>query len=256
MGNRLARALTLLALLPAWVGPARAEAASGSCESFSRSSADAPELVRSWLAHSDDDHVLVCPAGAGAGTDAPPLYTGESGLVRRGGVCSYSSHGLIKVGRGGAGRLQRYERGETVSMALARGACPPAHADPAPEHYTATYDVSVAAFASIMELWTAVAASAQSFDRASCCEAPGAAAGPVAATASGARLRAAIEAGRMNSAHLTRIVRMAASALHRRYALFVADPQAPAAGPALYVIYLSKRLGGPYRITGVADAAS
>jgi hypothetical protein len=255
-------ALAVVAVVLGWVGAARAQPASLYCQTFTRASAAAPEIVRGWLARSSDDHVIVCtPHGPGAETDATPLYTGESAVTKRGTLCSYSSHGLTKVGTGAASRLQRYERADAVGMALAGGDCPAPPAAAAGERYTTTYDLSPAAFVQIMEFWAAAAASVQSFDRElACCDvrggSTGAAADTAVATATRQRLRVAIEAGRMKTATVTRIVRISGRGMRRRYALFVADPDSRPAGSTVYVIYLSRWLGGPYHITGVTDAAS
>jgi hypothetical protein len=193
-------------------------------------------------------------------TDAAPIYTGESGVVRRGTVCSYSSHGLIGVGSGAGRRLQRYERGEIIGMVLAGGgACPAPHVTAGEEPYVMTYDLSPGAFVSIMQLWTRVVGSTEAFDREACCERRGVPPDAAAITASTEvrkRLRAAIEASRMKSAHVVRIVRISLTALHRRYALFVVDPDTRPPAPPYYVIYLSRRLAGPLHITGIADAPS
>ena len=251
-------AAVVLVLLLAPCG-ARAQVMPPSCQSFTRSSSAAPDLVRRWLARSTDDHVTVCTrTGSGIPADAAPLYSGESGVTRQGAVCSFSSHGLTRVGTGAATQLRRYERSDAVAMAVAGGQCPQQHS--AAQRYTETYDVSPAAFVSIMELWAAAAASAQTLDREICCEgrnAPSTAArDTLAAAATGKRLRAAIEAGRMKSAPVIRIVRVSGLAMRRRYALVVVDPDAHPAGSAYYVIYLSRWLAGAWHISGVADAAS
>lgn len=251
----------VLALLLAPCGAARAQVTQASCQTFTRTSSSAPDLVRRWLARSTDDHVTVCTrTGSGAEADTVPLYSGESGVTRQGAVCSYSSHGLTRVGTGAATQLRRYERSDALAMAVAGGQCPQPHPAAAAQRYTETYDVSPAAFVSIMELWAAAAASAQTLDREICCEgrsAPsGAARNALAASAIGRRLRAAIDAGRMKSAPATRIVRISGLALRRRYALFLVDPDAQPAGSTLYVIYLSRWVAGAWHITGVADAAS
>jgi hypothetical protein len=227
------------------------------CQTFTRASPAAPEVVRGWFAHSSDEHVIVC-AVAGAAPDAAPLYTGESGLTRHGTLCSYSSHGLIRVGTGAASRLQRFEQGEAVGMALAGGDCPAPHATATAERYTMTYDLSPAAFVSIMQFWAAASDSAQSFDhQLACCEAGGgSAAGAALAAATRSRLRAAIGVGRMKAAGVTRIVRISGRGMRHRYALTVPDPDSRPAGATVYVIYLSKWLAGPYRITGITNAAS
>ena len=255
-------ALAIVALLAAW--PLASRAASPSCETFTRSSATAPAMVRAWLAGSTDVDVRICtmPPATGAATarggvaatpgaeDLTPVYSGESAVVRDGTVCSYSSHGLIGAGSGAKRRLQRYERGETIGMALAGGDCPAPHPAAGEAPYVTTYELSPAAFVSIMQLWGAIAASPAAFDRETCCEARSGSAEVRR------RLRAGIEAGRMRSAHVARIVRLSMTVLHRRYALFVVDPDARPTQPPFYVIYLSRRLGGPFHITGIADAPS
>ena len=252
------RALAVLATALALAGPpGRAQPAAGaSCQSYARGDAAAPELVRRWLEHSGDEHVLVClpPAPAAAG-EATPVYFGESALQRRGAVCSYSSHGLTRAGTAAAGHLERYERGETLAMALAGADCPAHAPGAAPAPYVATYDVSPGAFVAIMQLWAAAADSVQALDRASRAAKGAAESGAAPTPATRARLRTAIEAGAMRTAGVTRIVRMSGRGLRHRYALFVADPDSQPAGATLYVIYLSKSLTGPYRITGVADTA-
>jgi hypothetical protein len=256
--------LAIVFVLLAGVGATRAQAAPPAplpCQTFTRASAAAPQLVRGWLARSGDDHVIVCGA-AGAGADAAPLYAGESGLSRRGTLCSYASHGLIRVGDGAAGRLQRLEGGDAVSMALAAGGCPAPHAAAAAEPYTTTYDLSPAAFVAIMAFWAAAADSVQGFDREfPCCDdddegaaTPGA--GTALATETRRRLREAIEAGRMKAAGVTRIVHISGRLLRRRYALTVPDPDARPPGSTVYVVYLSKWPGRPYRITSITRAAN
>jgi hypothetical protein len=255
-------ALVVAALLVAWAGAVRAQPAPPSCQTFSRSSAGAPQIVREWLARSADDHVIMCtPAGQSDAGDAAPTYTGENALVKRGTLCSYSSHGLSRVGSGAASRLERYERGDAVGMTAAAGDCPAPHAADSAQRYTMTYDVSPAAFESIMTFWAAVAASVPALERASsCCEARGGAdaTAPDSAVAAETRrrLRAAIAAGRMRTAAVTRIVRAPGRGIHHRYALFVADPDSRPGAASVYVIYLSKWPLGPYRISAITDVAS
>jgi hypothetical protein len=235
----------------------RAQPAELPCQTFTRASPAAPDVVRDWLAHSSDDHVIVCTA-AGVAQDVAPLYNGESGVTRHGTLCSYSSHALIRAGSGAASRLQRFERGEAVSMALAGGDCPAPHASTTEQRYTTTYDLSPAAFVSIMQYWAAAVDSTQSFDRElTCCGAgEGSAAGTALAAETRTRLRAAIAAGRIKAAGVTRIVRFSGRVLHRRYALTLPDPDSRPAGATVYVIYLSKWAAGPYHITGITHAAS
>lgn len=257
--------LVVLALLAGSCGAVWGQDARLTCQAHTRASHPVPDIVRDWLARSGDDHVVACVVPApdkvatGVSADVVPLYFGESAVARQGSVCSYSSHGLTPVGTGTKRQLRRYERGDALHLALAVRACPPPHSAIPAEYYTETYDVSADAFVSIMGLWAAAATAAPAFDAESCCDsrnaAAGAARGAVAATGPGKRLRAAIEAGRMKTASVTRIVRISGLSLRRRYALFVADPDSQPPGSTLYVIYLSRWLAGTYRITGVADAA-
>lgn len=245
--------LAVAALLgggPAPPAPAPAPPAA-SCQTFTRASAGAPDVVRAWLAHSSDDHVLVCiPPEPHA--DAAALYAGESAVGRRGNVCSYARHLLSRVADGATGKLQPYEHGDAVAMTLATGDCPPAHSAAGPDRYALTYDLSPGAFVAIMAYWATATVSAQSFDREiACCTAS------AGAPTTARRLRSAIAAGHhLGAAAVTRIVRLSGPLLRHRYALFVADPDSAPAGSGVYVIYLSKRIAGPYRITGVSDAAS
>jgi hypothetical protein len=253
--------LAFVALVLGWAGAARAQPTSPSCQSFDRASAAAPPLVRSWLAHSGDAHVIVCtPRGVGETSEAEPLYSGESGVSRHGTLCSYLSHGLIRVGSGAGSRLQLYERGDAVGMALADGDCPPPHPAAAGGRYTATYDLSAADFVAIMQLWAAAAASPERFDHElNCCDARSgspAAANTALAAQTRQRLRSAIESGRMKIAPVLRILRISGHPIRHRYALFVSDPDGRGAGGPLFVIYLSKALGRAYHITAIADAAS
>ena len=244
-------AAALPALLPA---AARAQAGADSCQAYTAASAGAPALALEWLKRSGDERVMVCNPPA-VPFEAPPRYRGESAVSRHGEVCSYSSHGLAKVGSGPAARLQRYDRGDVVRMALAGADCPALPAANGTDPYTGTYDVSSAAFAAILGLWREAAASSAGFDRASAFDS-GAGAAPTATSAAArARLRAAIVAGKMKAAPVIRIVRISGTLLRHRYALMVADPELGAGESALYVIYLSKSFTGPWRITGVVAAA-
>jgi hypothetical protein len=251
-GTSLAATLLAAALPPLLPAPARSQAAD-SCQAYTGASADAPAMVLQWLKRSGDERVLVCnPPAVPLG--APPRYRGESAVSRHGEVCSYSSHGLAKAGSGAAARLQRYDRGDLLRMALAGADCPPLPAANATDPYTGTYDVSSAAFAAIVGLWREAAASTAGFDRASALGSVGGA--PTATSAATrARLRAAIAAGKMNGAAVIRVVRISGTLLRHRYALMVADPEVGAGESALYVIYLSKSFTGPWRITGVVAAA-
>ena len=242
-------ALATLSVLVALAagGAARAQELPPSCQTYTRSGAAAPELVRAWLAHSADDHVIVCAAAASEAQGAL-LYSGESAVAHAEGVCSYSSHGLNPAGSDGKRELRRYDRGDALHMALATTDCPAPHA-PA-QAYTETYDVSPAAFVAIMQLWSAAAASVQMLEAE--IEGHGSDRGD---SATGRRLRQAIETGRMKAAPVIRIVRLSGAGLHRRYALFVADPARGPRESTLYVIYLTRWIGGPWHISGVADAA-
>ena len=56
-------------------------------------------MVRTWLSRSSDEHVRVCQPPASATSAAPAVsYTGESAVRHHGGVCSYASHRLQKIG--------------------------------------------------------------------------------------------------------------------------------------------------------------
>src|SRR5689334_15955568 len=135
------RRATVMVLLPALAalfapGAARAQPLPADCQAYTRASSGASELVRHWLAHAADDHVIVCGAADGA---APPQYSAESPVTHAQGVCSYSSHGLTAVGRGEQRQLRRYEQADALHMALAAGTCPAPHG--AAASYTETYDV-------------------------------------------------------------------------------------------------------------------
>ena len=109
-----------------------------------------------------------------------------------------------------------------------------------------------------MQLWAAAAVSTLRFDQElACCAAAGSgtavAVAPTTLSDSARRLRGAIDAGRMKSATVARIVRVSSSVWQRRYALFVANPDSSDAQARLYVIYLRKPLRGPYHITSIAD---
>jgi hypothetical protein len=239
---------------------AAAPPAPPACQTFTRATADTPTIVRDWLARSSDDHVIVCaPTAAQSGApEAPPSYSGESAVVKRGTLCSYSSHGLSREGSGARFRLQRYERGEAVGMTVTGGDCPAPHAADTAQRYTITYDVSPAAFESIMTFWSAVAASPEALDRAIAVRG-GAAPAPGSALVAetDARLRAAIAGDRMRLAAVTRIVRTSGrSALRHRYSLFVSDPDSRPGSPSVYVIYLTKWPVGPYHIVAITTVAS
>jgi hypothetical protein len=233
--------------------------ASTPCQVFARGTAEAPQLVREWLARSSDERVAICAQPPPARVDAAPAYAGEGTVTRHGAVCSYPSHGLMIEGNGAAQRLRRYENGEATAMALAGRDCPTPHPPGAPHPYTTTYDVSSAAFVSIMQLWSTVATSPAAFEQElSCCGlAGGATSGAVPRVLGGSdarqRLSTAIIAGDMKAVIVTRIVRIPDSAFHRRYALFVLDPSTDASGSRFYVLYLRRGLRGPSHIIGIAE---
>jgi hypothetical protein len=232
--------LVALLLAPATEGSATASSA---CETWTRASAAQPAVVRGWFAHSTDERVLVCQQPATTGTDgAAPLYVGEGSVTQRGAVCSYLSHGLTLAGSGAAARLQRYERTEALTMALADTDCPRPHTGTGPRAYVETYDVSPEAFVAIMRLWSATSAppSAGAGQHGCCSE-------------TRAKMQATIGPSRMSGAAVTRIVRIPGSLLHHRYALFINAPDPPAAGASLYVIYVDKHVRGPYEITAFAE---
>ncbi|HUJ51911.1 MAG TPA: hypothetical protein VLX08_00010 [Steroidobacteraceae bacterium] len=247
--------VTLLLLQP---GGAAAPPPAMPCQVFARGNAQAPQLVREWLARSSDERVTVCAQPGPAGANAVPLYAGEGAVSRHDGVCSYASHGLAIEGSGAAQRLRRYESSEATAMALADRDCPTPHPPAAPQPYTTTYDVSHAAFLSIIQLWSAVATSSAAFEHElACCNVGAAPAEAVRrsldATEARQRLRAAILAGDMKGAVVTRIVRIPDSAFRRRYALFVTDPAQDAAGSRFYVLYLRRDWRGPSHIIGIAE---
>jgi hypothetical protein len=254
----LALALGTLLLAGESAGARAPAAAAPVCQSYARSSLAAPEVVRLWLEHSRDDHVVVCEPQAAGG--AEPLYSGESAVTKGARVCSYAAHFLTRTGSGSASRLHRYDRSEAVSMAVVGdGACPPPHEPATAQRYTMTYDLTPATFESLMAFWGAAATSASLFDRdLACCGAEAAAAadaGSLAANAVRLRLHAAIVAGRMQAAAVTRIVRVGGLGLHRRYALLVVDPDSQPAGTSVYVIYVSRFLRGAWHISGLSDVA-
>jgi hypothetical protein len=240
-------------------------AAAPTCQSYTRASPAAPEIVRAWLATSRDDRVLVCmpPPAAGASGGGEPVYSGESRVRKNGGVCSYATHLLARTGAAANSRLARLDATEAIAMTRSGDAtCPPAHDSAAPEGYTMTYDLTPATFESLLSFWDEATGSAQAFDRnLACCGVGGSGgasdptAGSVAANALRARLRAAIVGGRVRAAAVTRIVRVGARSLHRRYALFIPDPDARPAGTSVYVIYAGRFMRGRWHITGISDVA-
>jgi hypothetical protein len=227
-----------LALLLSWVLPLAAQAAAPDCQVFVRDSADAPAEVREWLQSSGDARVRVCQLVAGNAATA--VFTGEGAVSRSGEVCSYASHGLTSLGAAQHSRLRRYESDEMRAMLLGEAACPLPHASGAPT-YTLTYQVSPQVFEAVMRWWRTLLQSAAP-------QLPEAAAGTA-----GARLRAALAAGRLRGVAVLRLVRIPGSWLRHRYTLFVADPEQAPSGA--YVIYLSKRPRAPWQVTGVADTA-
>ena len=233
--------------------------AASSCRSYTRETPATPELVHVWLAHSRDQRVLVCTPRPQSGTGgSEPTYNGESAVTEGGGVCRYATHLLARTGAGAMSRLQRYDTTEAVAMAaVGDAACPPPHDPATPKRYTMTYDLTSAAFESLMAFWGAAAGSTAEFDRAlACCGSGGAAstAGSATANAERLRLRAAIAAGHMQSAAVTRIVRLAAHGLNRRYTLFIDDPESGPGGARIYVIYVTRFFRGPWHISGISDA--
>jgi hypothetical protein len=235
--------LVTLLLAPAAAGNAAAPAA---CEVFTRGSETLPTHVKEWFAHSPDQRVVRCPQPAAtAGAGAAALYFGEGAVTQHGTVCTYPRHGLTLVGRDAAARLERYDRSESLAMALAGPQCPPPHDATRAQGYVETYDVSTATFAGIMQLWSAIATSS----------APAPAGADGARTSVGgthARLKAAL-GPRTSGATVTRIVRIPGSLLRHRYALFVKAPDSPDAAGSRFVIYLEKTLRGPYEITAFAE---
>jgi len=237
-------ALVMLLLAPATAvaspAPASAPAA---CKTFTRNDATLPPLVRAWFAHSSDERVRLCPQSLeAAGEDTAPVYFGEGPVAQQGKVCSYPSHVLMRIGSGAGEHLRRQEQTEALQMALAGAQCPVPHAGR--HDYVETYDVSAAAFASIMRLWSETSASI----------ATGA---PTAVDATGAEVRKRFETalgpGRGTGASLTRVVRIPGSVVHHRYALFIRVPERAAAAASLYVIYVDKNLRGPYWISAFAE---
>jgi hypothetical protein len=254
--------LALLTLLLASASSAAPQPAQAPCETLTRASTAAPALVSAWLTRSTDERVLVCPQPGAPSGGAAPLYFGEGAVTHHGTVCSYLSHGLAIEGSGAASRLRRIERSEAVAMTLSGDDCPLPHAEAV---YVMTYDVSRRAFAAIMELWSrfSVPAALASPERQPqvCCNLSAksaAAPGNPATAAVLERLRAAAEDGRLKGSGVRRIVRLPGSALRRRYALFVKDPDRlkdrPAQQPGMFVIYVQKRLRGPYEVSDVGES--
>ena len=236
--------LVTLLLAPAAAGSTAAPAA---CETFTRSSAALPVHVSEWFAHSLDERVVMCPQGGAPGSEsAAALYFGEGGVTQHGTVCTYLRHGLTLTGSGAAARLERYDRSESLAMALADPKCPTPHAATNTQGYVETYDVSPSTFIGIMRLWSTIATAPTA--------APTTAAGAKASAAeTHARLQAAL-GNRASDARVTRIVRIPGSVLRHRYALFVKTPATPAGTGSQYVIYLDKSLRGPYQITAFTES--
>jgi hypothetical protein len=235
--------LVTLLLAPAASGNATAPAA---CEVYTRGSATLPAHVKEWFAHSPDERVVRCPqAAATQGTGATALYFGEGAVTQHGTVCTFPRHGLTLTGGGAAARLERYDRSESLAMALAGPQCPPPHDAASAQGYVETYDINTSTFAGIMQLWSAIATASAA--------APAGADGARASVGgTHTRLEAAL-GPRTSGATVTRIVRMPGSALRRRYALFVKAPDSPDAAGSRFVIYLEKTLRGPYQITAFAE---
>ena len=234
--------LVTLLLTPAASGSAAAPAA---CQAFTRSSAALPTLVTEWFARSTDERVLMCPqAGAPGSEGATSLYFGEGVLTQQGAVCTYLSHGLTLAGSGTTARLQRYDRSEALAMALAGPGCPRPHDPASAQGYIETYDISTATFMGIMRLWSATTTTAAVNSSGTD--------GARSAAEARARLQAVLGT-RTSEITVTRIVRIPGSVLRHRYALFVTAPQPPGGGAAQYVIYVDKRIRGPYEITTFAE---
>jgi hypothetical protein len=233
--------LVTLLLAPAASGSAAPPA---TCENYTRSGAALPTLVSEWFAHSSDERVLMCPqAGAPGNEGAASVYFGEGVLTQQGAVCTYLRHGLTLAGSGTAAHLQRYDRSEALAMALAGAGCPRPHDPASAQGYIETYDISTATFMGIMRLWSAITGTTTANPS-----------GSDAARSAAARARLQAELGTNTSeATVTRIVRIPGSVLRRRYALFVKAPQASGGGASQYVIYMDKRVRGPYEITAFAE---
>jgi hypothetical protein len=255
--------LALVTLVSAPGSSGAAKPAAAPCETYMRSSAEIPALVRGWLAGSVDERVRVCPQPGAAAAESPPLYFGEGAVNRHGAVCSYLSHELAPMGNGTARRLRRIESSEAVAMALTDNDCPQPHSAAAPDVYVMTYDVSPRAFAPIMQLWRQFSAPGASPEQQPpvCCHLSTrstAAPGSRETAAILKRLRTAAEEVRLERSGVARIVRMPGSALRRRYALFVKDPDKvqdrPPGQPGMFVIYVQKRLRGPYEVSGLGES--
>ena len=235
--------LVTLLLTPAASSSAAAPAA---CETFTRGSEALPAHVSEWFTHSLDERVVMCPQSGVPGSEgATALYFGEGGVTQHGTVCTYPRHGLTLTGSGATARLERYDRSESLAMALAGPKCPTPHAAASVQGYVETYDVSTSTFVGIMRLWSTIATAPA--------PAPTTAAGAKAsASETHTRLQAALGT-RASGARVTRIVRIPGSLLRHRYALFVKTPAPPAGTGSQYVIYVDKSLRGPYAITAFTE---
>ena len=235
--------LVTLLLTPAASGSAAAPAA---CRTYTRGSEALPAHVSEWFAHSLDERIVRClQAGAPGSEGATALYFGEGGVTQHGTVCMYPRHGLTLTGSGAAARLERYDRSESLAMALADPHCPTPHAATGAQGYVETYDINTSTFIGIMRLWSTIA------------QAPAAtpstpASAKASAAETNARLKAALGA-RASGERVTRIVRIPGSVLRHRYALFVKAPDTPAGTGSQYVIYVDKSLRGPYEITAFSE---
>ncbi len=240
--------VVLLTLLAPGASDAAAPAA---CETFSREARALPRLVSEWFAHSTDERVVICPQRPTPGGEVPaPLYFGEGPVSRHGAVCSYASHGLALVG-GAAERLERYERSEALDMALARADCPRPHGATGLAAYIETYDINPPAFEEILRLWSAATAGLGGGADKHCCAAH--AERPAIAPEALEHIEAALGRVHPLRATVTRIVRIPGSVLRHRYAMFLTVTDPGAASPALYVVYVDKRLRGPYEISAFAE---
>ncbi len=249
----MSASVVLLSLLRA-ASATDAAPAPSACQSFSREQQAVPRLIGEWFAHSTDERVVVCPQRATAAGELPaPLYFGEGPLSRHGAVCSYGSHGLILAGGGAAARLERYERSEALAMALADADCPRPHGTTGTAGYVETYDITPAIFADIMRLWSAAAAGLAARGAEHCCARRRPGADAAIAPEARAHIAAALGPDRPLATAVTRIVRIPGSVLRHRYALFVTVTDPGGAIPALYVVYVDKRLRGPYEITAFAE---
>src|SRR5262249_10089786 len=119
VGARLTATVVLVTLLltPAASGSA---AAPGDCRTYTRGSEALPAHVGGGFAHSLDGGIVRClEAGAPGSGGATALYFGGGGVTQHGTVCMSPRHGLTLTGNGAAARLERYDRSESLAMALA-----------------------------------------------------------------------------------------------------------------------------------------